>query len=170
MSERDRMKAGDWYTCIDDELEGLEIGFTGIERIRQQHLDLAVGRLRTAGQKQRLAEDDHMLLLPQVEMPHQHLSVDVRKKLHHLGDANVGHLDVERAGDMQRFAVLHPGKRDVIIRPVSLDRHRDLVLAGTLERPVVGRSHELDHVYRIGVPFEFDITEIHAPPSFISSA
>ena len=25
MSERDRMKAGDWYTCIDDELEGLRI-------------------------------------------------------------------------------------------------------------------------------------------------
>ena len=25
MSERDRMKAGEWYTCIDDELEGMRI-------------------------------------------------------------------------------------------------------------------------------------------------
>ena len=25
MSEREKMKAGDWYTCIDDELEGLRV-------------------------------------------------------------------------------------------------------------------------------------------------
>lgn len=25
MSERDKMKAGEWYTCIDDELEGLRV-------------------------------------------------------------------------------------------------------------------------------------------------
>jgi hypothetical protein len=56
------------------------------------------------------------------------------------------HLDVEAAGEMQRLEVLHPGIGDMIIRPVPLHRHGDLVVAGALEVPVIHMSNLLDHI------------------------
>ena len=121
----------------DDELECLEIGFAGVERAGKQHLDLAVGRLGAAGKQQRLAENDDIFLAPEVEMTHQHLAVDRREQLDHLVDPDVGNFDIEGAAEMQRLEFLHPGEGDVIVGPAALDRHRDLVLAGPFERPVV---------------------------------
>jgi hypothetical protein len=83
---------------------------------------------------------------------------------HHLGDAHIGDLDVEGAGNVQRLAVFHPGKRNVIVGPMALDGHRDFMFAGAFERPIIRRCHEFDHVHRIGVPFELEIAKIHAPP------
>jgi len=75
--------------------------------------------------------------------------VDHRDQLDHLGAAALRHLELEGAGDMQRLEVEHPGERQLIVRPLPAHEDGDLVLAGALERPLVGRRHTLDHVKRI---------------------
>ena len=46
-------------------------------------------------------------------------------------------LHVERAGQMQRLDLGHPGEGELIVGPVALGDDRDFILAGALERPVV---------------------------------
>ena len=65
--------------------------------------------------------------------------------------ARLRHLQIERAGEMQRLDVVHPGERDVIVGPAAAHRDRDLVVAGAVERPVVHRGEPLDHVDRIAL-------------------
>src|SRR5271154_6495859 len=59
---------------------------------------------------------------------------------------------------MQRLDLAHPGEGDLIIGPAAGDDDRDLVFAGTLERPAVAGRHVLDDVERavVGVAGEFD--------------
>ena len=83
--------------------------------------------------------------------PTQSLLVDQRDELLHFGAAALRHLELEGAGEMQRLDVVHPGEGDLVVGPLAAHQDGDLVVAGALERPVVGRGDPLDHVERIVV-------------------
>ena len=50
---------------------------------------------------------------------------------------------------MQRLDIVHPGKGDLVVGPFAAHQDRDLVFAGALERPIIGRRHALDDFERI---------------------
>ena len=80
----------------------------------------------------------------------------------HLDAQTVGHLELERAGEVQRLDVEHPGEGDLIVAPIAADQDGDLILAGAFERPVVGRCDALDHFKRVGARLLVEIDEGHA--------
>ena len=52
---------------------------------------------------------------------------------------------VERARQVQRLDLLHPGEGQLIVGPVSLRDDRHLVFAGAFERPIIMGSDILDY-------------------------
>ncbi len=70
-------------------------------------------------------------------MTHQKFFIDQRKQPHHFIDARLRNLDVKGASQVQRFKVLHPGERDVVVGPVTRYRNCNFIVASPLERPVV---------------------------------
>jgi hypothetical protein len=51
---------------------------------------------------------DHAVFRPEIEMPDPQPCIDQCDQLLHLRLGSFRHLDVERAGDMQRFEPGHP--------------------------------------------------------------
>src|SRR5690606_12861114 len=135
----------------DDVLERLIVAFAGLKRAVQHDLDLLARRLKTARQKQGLAEHDYALALPMVEVAEQHLLVNERDEPHHLQLATSRNLEVESAGNVQRLEFLHPGKRNLIVGPGARDRDRNLIVAVALEAPVVRACDMLDDIHRMTV-------------------
>src|SRR5690606_25414109 len=101
----------------DDILKCLIVAFAGLKRAVEHDLDLLARRLKTARQKQSLAEHDHAFPLPMVEVAEQHLLVDERYEAHHLQLATSRNLEIESAGNVQRLEFLHPGKRNLVVGP-----------------------------------------------------
>src|SRR5262249_50632378 len=101
----------------DHELERWIISFAGVERGREQRLALPAGGLDAPGEQQRVPVHDQAVLDPEIEMPDPHLLVDQRGELLHLGAAAFWGLELERAGEMQRLDVVHPGERDLVVGP-----------------------------------------------------
>jgi hypothetical protein len=62
---------------------------------------------------------------------------------------------------MQRLDVVHPGERHLVVGPFAPHHQGDLVLAGALERPVVGRRHPLDDLEGIATRLFAEIDEGH---------
>src|SRR5262245_65967079 len=96
-----------------------------------------------------MPEHHQSVLAPEIEMADPHLLVDQSGQELHLGAAAFRRLDLERAGQMQRFDIVHPGKGDLVVAPLAAHQDRDLVLASALKRPVVRRRHALDYFERI---------------------
>jgi hypothetical protein len=80
-----------------------------------------------------MPEHHQSVLAPEIKMPDPHLLVNQRGQELHLGAAALRRLDLERAGEMQRFDVVHPGKGYLVVGPLAAHQDRNLVLAGTLE-------------------------------------
>src|SRR5690606_5094674 len=135
----------------DDILKCLIVAFAGLKRAVEHDLDLLARRLKTARQKQSLAEHDHAFPLPMVEVAEQHLLVDERYEAHHLQLATSRNLEIESAGNVQRLEFLHPGKRNLVVGPGARDRDRNLVVAVALEAPVVRACDMLDDIHRMTV-------------------
>src|SRR4051812_10713495 len=68
----------------EDELERLVVAFAGVGGGFEQHLALAVRRLRAAGQEQGVAEHDDVLALPEIEVADPKLLVDEGDQLQDL--------------------------------------------------------------------------------------
>src|SRR5438045_3423106 len=66
---------------------------------------------------------------------------------------------------MQRLDFMHPGEGDVIIAPASVDRDRDLVVGGAVERPVVDGSEALDDIDRVDLTLAGEVDQRHAVPT-----
>src|SRR5882757_624608 len=133
----------------DHELERRIITLARFERCCQQRLALPSGSLDASGQHERMPEHHQSVLAPEIKMPDPHLLVDQRGQQLHFGAAALRRLDLERASEMQRFDVVHPGKGDLVVGPLAAYQDRYLVLAGALERPVIGRRHTLDYFERV---------------------
>src|SRR6266571_2451776 len=86
---------------------------------------------------------------PKVEVSNPQLRVDHRKQPLHLSLAALRHLQFERASQVQRLDVEHPGKGNLIVGPFSAHHNCELVFACTLERPLVSGRHTLDYFERI---------------------
>ncbi|MGY4329819.1 hypothetical protein ACVWWG_004236 [Bradyrhizobium sp. LB7.2] len=98
------------------------------------------------------------VLLHKVEVPDPQLLVDRGDEPLHLRSPRNRNLHVERAGQMQRLDLAHPGEGDLVVGPLSLGDNREFVFAGAFKRPVVAGSDILDHrermVFRIDSAFE----------------
>jgi hypothetical protein len=86
---------------------------------------------------------DHAGVSPDVEMAEPELLVDRSHQTLYLAAAVLGNLHVEGAGEMQRLDLVHPRERDLIVGPLPFRDDGDLILAGSLERPVVVGSDGL---------------------------
>src|SRR5690606_41038997 len=84
----------------DDELEGLVVALTSLERGAEQGLALALGG-DGAVEHEALTEHDQTFARPNVEMSEPKLLVDLRDETIDFREPVVGHLEVEGAGDMQ---------------------------------------------------------------------
>src|SRR5690349_16973835 len=93
------------------------------------------------------------------------LLVHLGDQLDYLVAPRLRHPQLERAGEMQRLDVAHPGERHLVLGPLAGDHQRDLVLAGARERPVVRRRHALDHIDRVDVRLVCKIGQCHAIPT-----
>ncbi|MGY4482714.1 hypothetical protein ACVWWR_001905 [Bradyrhizobium sp. LM3.2] len=98
------------------------------------------------------------VLLHRSEVPDPQLLVDRGDEPLHLRSPRNRNLHVERAGQMQRLDLAHPGEGDLVVGPLSLGDNREFVFAGAFKRPVVAGSDILDHrermVFRIDSAFE----------------
>ena len=63
---------------------------------------------------------------------------------------------------MQRFNVVHPRERHLIIGPSAGDDETDLVFAGAFEWPVIAGSHMLDNVEWAVMMIARRLDECHA--------
>ena len=77
------------------------------------------------------------------------LLVDQRDEPQNLLAAALGHLEIERAGDMQRLHVLDPGERHVIFCPAPAHGDRHLVRRRPVEDPFAEGCEPLDDVERM---------------------
>ncbi|CAH1663875.1 hypothetical protein CHELA40_15479 [Chelatococcus asaccharovorans] len=148
-----------------DELERLIIAFARLGRRAQQHLALAVVGLRATGEQQRMAEHDHVLARPEIEMPDPELLVDECHELQDFRLQPIRHLEVEGTADMDGFHVLDPGEGDVIVGPAAGHRDRHLVVLGAIEGPVVIRRKPFDNVEGMLRAINFKLDVRHAEPS-----
>jgi hypothetical protein len=85
---------------------------------------------------------------PEIEVPDPQPRIDQRDQLLHLGLRTLRHLDVERAGDVQRFQPGHPGERYPVVGPLAAHQQRDLALVGALEWPRVRTRHVFRNIQR----------------------
>src|SRR6185312_13343811 len=113
-------------------LERGVIALDRVDRTLKLRLALASARIRAASEQKRVPEHHHALVRPQVEMPDPKLFVDDRQELQYLDPAVVRHLEIERAGEMQRFKLGHPLKGNVVVGPMTFHRH-----AGRFRRMIV---------------------------------
>ena len=67
------------------------------------------------------------------------------------------HAQVEGAGHVQRFEILHPGERNLVVAPAAANRDRNLVDVLTLKTPVVERGDVFDDVDRVDITLGLDI-------------
>src|SRR5215470_18543271 len=96
-----------------------------------------------------MAEHHQAIRGPKVEMSHPQLCVDHRKQPFHFSLTAFRHLQFKRASQVQRLNVEHPGEGDLIVGPFPTHHDCELVLACTLERPLVSGRHTLDNFERI---------------------
>src|SRR5215475_7784206 len=82
---------------------------------------------------------------PKVKMSNPQLSVDHRKQPLDLSLTALRHLQLERASQVQRLDVEHPGERDLIVGPFSAHHNCEFIFACTLERPLVSGRNTLDN-------------------------
>src|SRR6516165_7193765 len=146
----------------DHELKGREVPLAGIQRGPEQRFALPARGRHAPGQHQGMPVHDDPVLRPEVEMPDPHLLVDQRDQLLHGGVTALRHLELERASKMQRLDVVHPGERDLVVGPFPAHQDSDLVLAGTLEGPVVRRGHAFHDLQGINARWLAQIDKGHA--------
>src|ERR1700742_4983065 len=101
-------------------------------------------------------------------MPDPQLLVDPGDQPLHLGPARLRNLHVEGAGQMQRLDLAHPGEGELIVGPFALGDDGDLVVAGTLERPVGMRGNVLDRRERVASGINYAFEHGHAVSTSVS--
>ncbi len=99
----------------DHELEGLIIFLAGLDRDLDQRLALVRARRRAACEHKGVAEHNGVLARPEIEMPHPHLRIDAADEFDDLRAPTLGHLEIEGAGQMQRFHVIEPGETHMVV-------------------------------------------------------
>src|SRR5207302_1897678 len=121
----------------DDELESREIALGGVERGCKNRFALPPGRRDAARQYQSMAEHDDAVLSPDIEVSDPQLLVDQCDQFLHLRQPRLRHLHVKSTSKVQRFNVVHPRERHLVIGPSAGDYETDLVFAGAFEWPVI---------------------------------
>src|ERR1700744_1421770 len=96
------------------------------------------------------------------------LLVDAGDQLLHFAAACRWNLHVEGASQMQRLDLCHPGEGELIVGPLALGDDGDLVVAGTLERPVVMRGNILDRRERVASGINNAFEHGHAVSTSVS--
>src|ERR1700730_10349547 len=91
-------------------LKRLVMAFAGIERDAEQGLALRVRCRDAAGEDEGVTKHDDAVIDPDIEMSDPELFIDERRELDHFRAPAVRHLELERAGKMQRLDVGHPGE------------------------------------------------------------
>ncbi|MCY1547865.1 hypothetical protein D9M68_839450 [compost metagenome] len=98
----------------------------------------------------RIAEEHDPFLVPDIEMPDPELLVDQADQLAHFAAPPLGHFQVECAGDVEAFEILHPVERHMIVAPAAAHRNGNFVRVLALEIPIIDRCDMLDQVHRVG--------------------
>ena len=103
----------------DDELERLVVALAGVERGVEQGLALPARASRRRPARSAWRNITSPSLVHRSKWPTQSCSFIIAISCQHLGAAALRHLQIERAGEMQRLDVVHPGERDMIVGPAS---------------------------------------------------
>ncbi len=88
-------------------------------------------------------------------MPNPELLIDGGNQRGDVRPTTLGGLQVESATHVQCFKVCKPCKSDVIIRPASRDRNRNLVFVIAIERPIIGGGQLLHDIHWMLGAFHF---------------
>ena len=81
-------------------------------------------------------------------MPHPELLVDKSQQTQDFSLSEFRHFQVEGAGQMQRFHLVHPGEGDMIVAGAAADSNGDLVITGALKAPVIEGGDRFNDDYR----------------------
>src|SRR5262249_23874728 len=89
----------------DHELKGGEIALACLERRAEQALTLAAAGLDDACQHLGVTVHDQAVRRPKIEVTDPHLLIDLRNQQLDFRSTALGHLELERTGEMQRLDI-----------------------------------------------------------------
>src|SRR6266436_4181708 len=109
-------------------------------------LDLFVARCCDAAQQHRVSEGRRVVLRRKIKMPEPKFLVSQRQELVDSTPATLWDLHVEPTGEVHRTYLLLPHEIESIIAPATGNLDNQLLLAGSVMRPVIGDDNLFDKV------------------------
>src|SRR5690606_12109022 len=131
----------------DRRIEFLKLAHTDFD----QRLYLIAGENGCIAKQQGMAEQNHPLLPPAVEVTDGQALIHPSEQLINRGIETLGDLDVIGAGELDGAQVRPPGEPKMILAPASFHTDGQLIVPLPVEGPVIVNDDAFDEIKGIGV-------------------